>query len=117
MEKVRHGLSVDVSSGRGQWRVDVGMSIDPHHAKLPDRRSVAMDGANGQTEIHETKGKLVTHGHANTHMLITNLDIFTRSILIVKEGADAYDRNSDCRTFTATESTTGLLMEMFNRCV
>lgn len=69
VEKVRHGLSVDVSSGRGQRRVDVGMSIDPHHAKLPDRRSVTMDGADGQTESHVTEGKLVTHGHTNTHTL------------------------------------------------
>lgn len=55
VDQVRHGLSVEVSCGRGQWRVDVGMGVDPHHAEPAHRRSVTVDGADGQAEERETE--------------------------------------------------------------
>lgn len=54
VEEVGHGLPVDVSGGRGQRRVDVGVGVDPHDAQLPDRRRVTVDRTNRQTDGHMT---------------------------------------------------------------
>lgn len=56
VEKVGHGLSVDVPGGRAERRVDVGVGVHPHHAHAPPhRRRVAVDGADGQAEGHVTR--------------------------------------------------------------
>lgn len=57
MEEVGHGLSVDVSGGRGQRRVNVGVGVDPHDRQLPHCRGVTVDGADGQTEQQNTHGR------------------------------------------------------------
>lgn len=50
MEQVGHRLPVDVPRVRGQRRVDVGVSIHPHDAQLPNRRRVPVDGTDRQAE-------------------------------------------------------------------
>lgn len=68
MEEVGHRLSVDVSSGCGQRRVDVSMGVHPHHLQRPDRRCVPVDGADGQTVQQGSKGKKSLKNH-NVHCL------------------------------------------------
>lgn len=50
MQEEGHRLSVEVSGGRGQRCVHVGVGVHPHDGKRPDGRCVSVDGADGQTE-------------------------------------------------------------------
>ena len=75
MEQVGHGLSVDVSRGRGQRRVDVGVSIDPNNAQLPDRHGVTVDGADRQTEPEDTKTPLDTWTQLRLSLIILLLKL------------------------------------------
>lgn len=59
MEEEGHRLSVEVSRGCGQRRVNVGVGVDPHDGQPPDRRGVAVDGADGQTERVQTEARWV----------------------------------------------------------
>lgn len=58
-EEVGHRLSVDVSSGRGQWRVDISVGVDPHDSKLPDCCRVTVDGANRQTDEQMSENRVL----------------------------------------------------------
>lgn len=67
VEQVRHGLSVDVSGGWGQRRVDVCVGVDPNDAQLADRRRVTVDGADGQTDGDKQRADVTPHVYSVRH--------------------------------------------------
>lgn len=74
VEQVRHGLSVDVSGGWRQRRVDVCVGVDPNDAQLADRRRVTVDGADGQTDGDKQRDDVTSR------LLLTSLSLLIHSL-------------------------------------
>lgn len=67
MQEEGHRLSVEVSGGRGQRCVDVGVGVNPQDGKRPDGGCVSVDGADGQTGQQMIDAAVI---QANFHLFI-----------------------------------------------